>query len=163
MATTATITVPEGWTYARTDQRVQAVSADGGATLVFGAAANSSKEAIRSLFYAILAELSVTGVVDQLVDLGKPQVTWPANSLEVHAWQIEKLKRGTTAQKEDPMMGGQPGALLLSVTQMGGEASAVVGVGFLFRSAPTTLAVPIKACMTSIRARGAAPAEGEAK
>jgi hypothetical protein len=149
--TLAELQLPAGWDYSRTDERLTTVAPDGGALISFAVTQRDSKEALWSAIYGLLAEQEITGVVDQAVDLDQPMARWPAGSLEVQAWQIEKPKRGQTKQKEDPRRHDQPGALLLGVTRMG-NGQAVVGIGFLLRSAPTAHAATIKDAMITMRA-----------
>lgn len=155
----ATVQLPVGWVYTQAGERLTGASEDGGAILSFAVAPGPSDEAIRSVFYALQAELGITGVVDAAFDLDTPQANLPAGELVVQAWQVEKPKRGKSAQKEDPTMGGAPGALLVGVTRVT-QAQVVVGVGFLLRSAPTEHAKALKDSLTSIRTV-TAPAAGE--
>jgi hypothetical protein len=151
VADLASVELPAGWTYARTDSLVLATSADGAAALGFTTGTGNTKEniwqALRSLFEA----LGISGVVEQGVNLDKPQAQWPGRSFEVAVWQVEKPASGRSAQEKDPLMHGQPGALLIGVGRLANE-KIVVGVGFQLRAGANAYVTQIKSSITSVRA-----------
>jgi hypothetical protein len=155
VADLASVELPAGWTYARTDTLVLAMSSDGAAALAFTTGADNTAEQIWGALRTLFEALGITGVVEKAVNFDKPQAQWPGRSLEVSVWQVEKPASGRSEQQEDPLMQGQPGALLIGVSQVA-SGKTVVGVGFQLRSGQNAHVTQIKSSITSVRAVAAA-------
>jgi hypothetical protein len=142
----ASVELPPNWIYSRADGSLVSESPDGGATLAF-TVSTGGEAAWWPAFERLFSRLGITGVEKAAVDFEEPTARWPAGVLEVELWQVETTS--ATAQKEDPSLQGEPGALLMGVTRFG-EDNAVIALGFLLRSASAELAAPIKGAMTTI-------------
>jgi hypothetical protein len=142
----ASVELPPKWIYARGDNSLVSESPEGGATLAF-TVSTGGEEGFWPAFEQLFVQLGITGVERAAVDFAEPAARWPAGVLEVELWQVERTS--ATAQKEDPNLKGEPGALLMGVTRFG-EGNAVIALGFLLRSASVDLAAPIKGAMTTI-------------
>lgn len=149
----ATVHPPTGWYFAQGNDLVLATAPQGGALVAFrmvpGQASGEKLAALRGL----LTELGVAGVSPDVPLFEAPEASWAAGPLDVSVWQVEKPKQGRSAQQSDPTLGGYPGALLVSAVELD-RGETLLGVGFLLRSAPTSLVGPIREAITSVRPRG---------
>jgi len=144
----ASVELPPNWIYAHGDGALVSESPQAGATLAFTVSTGGEQD-FWPAFERLFARLGITGVERAAVDFAEPAARWPAGVLEVEIWQVERTS--AAAQKEDPRLKGEPGALLMGVTRLD-EGSAVIALGFLLRRASTDLAAPIKGAMTTIGA-----------
>lgn len=164
IAKVATIGPPAGWSYAFTaDQGIRLLAPEGGATIAFERVDGTNPEVVWPHLYALLTKLHVTGVVPEAITLARPQDQWQAQGLRLQVWQVEESQKiGGTTRSKDPAIDGEPGALLVGITQID-ATNAVLGVGFLKRSAPKALVPSIRQIMESLSAQpqeSAAPASG---
>jgi len=157
--TGASFQPPEGWTYAKEEGLSVAVEPAAGAAIAFAPSAGAKPEALWGTFAGLLLRLKVTAVEHRALDWARPQAKWMAGELPVKVWQVEKPSIGWSPQKTDPLMDGQPGALLAAVAEVR-EGLVVVGAGFLLRSASKELVVSMKSAVESLQlAAPASPAD----
>lgn len=151
LANVVAVKAPLGWLYAQSEASgIRIAAPSSGATMAFVPVASTQPDVVWPKLYGLLGELDVTGVAPDAIDLKKPQATWPADELDVRVWQVEKPPRSRDrGQNKDPLMGDEPGALLVGLTEV--DAShAVLCVGFLKRSAPSNLVEPINHVIRSM-------------
>lgn len=149
----ASVRPPAGWSFVTLPNGILRVVAPGeGAAMLFVRMEDTSAAHLWPNLYSSLADLKVTGVVPEAIDLAHPHGHWGEGDLRLRVWQVEKTQRvrGSASQARDPQLDGAPGALLIGLTS--GDAPAILAIGFLKRSAPTDLVQPIRTTIESLSA-----------